>query len=165
MSSDLMKPFHDNIHMCNYSFVLISIFITRHRFCHPCIDQYLYFLIPKYIELRTSSISHIDLIWYDHAILQSYFIKMPKDISCYEKGQIPSWILMSLIMIHQVPISQCYGYPFTNNVSMTIKHLSPHLGIIVVSGLIVIYIIITVRISYDIFITYYVSFSRWVNPV
>jgi len=66
---------------------------------------------------------------------------------------------MSLSMIHQVPISQRYGYPFTDNVRMTIKHLSPHRGIIVVSGLIVIYTIITVRISYDIFITYYVVFS------
>jgi hypothetical protein len=51
---------------------------------------------------------------------------------------------MSLIMIHQVPISQRYGYPFTDNVRMAIKHLSPHLGIIVVSGLRVIYTIITV---------------------
>jgi len=72
---------------------------------------------------------------------------------------------MSLNMIHQVPISQRYGYPFTDNVKMTIKHLSPHLGIIVVLGLRVICTIITVRISYDIFITYYVVFSRWVNPV
>jgi len=56
--------------------------------------------------------------------------------------------------------SQRYGYPFTNNVIMTIKHLSSHLYIIVVSDLKVIYIIITVRISYDIFIKYYVVFSR-----
>ena len=86
-------------------------------------------------------------------------------ISCYEEGQIPSRTLMSLSMFHQVPINQRYGYPFTNNVSMATKHLSPHLGIIVVSGLRVIYTIITVRISYDNFITYYVVFSRWVNPV
>jgi len=72
---------------------------------------------------------------------------------------------MSLNMIHQVPISQRYGYPFTDNVRMTTKHLSPHIEIIVVSGLRVIYSIITVRISYDIFITYYVVLSRWVNPV
>jgi len=72
---------------------------------------------------------------------------------------------MSLSMIHQVPISQRYSYPFTDNVRMAIKHLSPHLGIILVSGLRVIYTIITVRISYDIFITYYVVFSRWVNPI
>jgi len=72
---------------------------------------------------------------------------------------------MSLSMIHQVPINQSYGYPFTDNVRITTKHLSPHLGIIVVSGLRVIYIIINVRISYDIFITYYIVFSRWVNPV
>ena len=58
---------------------------------------------------------------------------------------------MSLNMIHQLPINQCYGYPFTYNIKMAIKHLSPHLGIIVVSGLRVIYTIITVRISYDIF--------------
>jgi len=86
-------------------------------------------------------------------------------ISCYEEGKISSRTLMSLNMIHQVPISQRYGYPFTDNVKMTIKHLSPHLGIIVVLGLRVICTIITVRISYDIFITYYVVFSRWVNPV
>jgi hypothetical protein len=72
---------------------------------------------------------------------------------------------MSLSMIHQVPISQRYGYPFTDNVRMAIKHLTPHLGIIVVSGLRVIYTIITVIISYDIFITDYVVFSRWVNSV
>jgi len=72
---------------------------------------------------------------------------------------------MSLNVIHQAPISQHYGYPFTDNVSMTIKHFSQHLGIIVVSSLRVIYITITMRISYDIFIIYYVVFSRWVNLV
>jgi len=72
---------------------------------------------------------------------------------------------MSLNMIYQVLISQHYGYPFTDNVRMTIKHLSPHLGIIVVSGLRVIYTIITMRITYDIFITYYVVLSLWVSPV
>jgi len=46
---------------------------------------------------------------------------------------------------------------------MATKHLSPHLGIIVVSGLRVIYTIIIVRISYDNFITYYVVFSQWFN--
>jgi len=72
---------------------------------------------------------------------------------------------MSLSMIHQVPINQRYGYPFTDNVRITIKHLSTHLGIIVVSGLRVIYTIIIVRISYDNFITYYVVFSQWVDLV
>jgi len=72
---------------------------------------------------------------------------------------------MSLNMIHQVPISQRYGYSFKDNVRMAIKHLSPHPGIIVVSSLRVIYAIITVIISYYIFIIYYVVFSRWVNPV
>jgi len=67
---------------------------------------------------------------------------------------------MSLSMIHQVPISQRYGYPFTYNIRTAIKHLSPHLRMIVVSGLRVIYTIIIVRISYDIFITYYVVFLR-----
>jgi len=66
-------------------------------------------------------------------------------------------------MIHQVLISHRYGYPFTENVRMTIKYLSPHLGIIMVSGLRAIYTIITVIISYAIFITNYVVFSRWVN--
>ena len=50
MSSDLTKPFHDNTYVYAYSFVLISILISRHIFCHPCIDQYLYFWIPKYTE-------------------------------------------------------------------------------------------------------------------
>jgi len=72
---------------------------------------------------------------------------------------------MSLSMIHHVPINQHYGYPFTDNVRMATKHLSHHLGIIVVSGLRVIYTITIVRISYDNFITYYVVFSQWVNPV
>ena len=53
---------------------------------------------------------------------------------------------MYLNMIHQVPINQRYGYPFTDNVRMTTKHLSPPLGIIEVSGLRVIYTIIIVRI-------------------
>jgi len=166
MSSDLTKPFHDNTYVYTYSFVLIPILISRHRFCHPCIDQYLYFLIPKYTELRISPISYIDLVLHGHAVLQSYFIKRPKDITpVYEEGQIPSRTLMSLSMIHQVPINQRYGYPFTDNVRMATKHLSPHLGNIVVSGLRVIYTIIIVRISYDNFITYYVVFSQWVNPV
>ena len=60
---------------------------------------------------------------------------------------------MSLNMIFQVAINQHYGHHVTNNVWTTIKHLSPHLGIIVVSGLRVVYTIIIVRISYDIFIT------------
>jgi len=60
---------------------------------------------------------------------------------------------MSPSKIHQVPISQRCDYPFTDNVRMTIKHLSPYLGVVVVSGLRVIYTIITMRISYDIFIT------------
>jgi len=72
---------------------------------------------------------------------------------------------MSLSMIHQVPTNQRYCYPFTDNVRMTTKHLSPRLGIIVVSDLRVIYTIIIVRIFYDNFITYYVVFSQWVNPV
>ena len=72
---------------------------------------------------------------------------------------------MSLIMIHQVPINQRYGYSFTDNDRMATKHLSPHLGIIVVSCLRVIYNIFLVRISYDNFITYYVVLSQWVNPV
>jgi len=72
---------------------------------------------------------------------------------------------MSLGMIHQVPINQHYGYPFTDNVRMETKHLSPHVGIIVVSGLKAIYTIIILRISYDNLITYYVVFSLWVNPV
>ncbi|AES62163.1 hypothetical protein MTR_1g095120 [Medicago truncatula] len=42
---------------------------------------------------------------------------------------------MTLSMIHQVPINQRYCYPFTDNVRMATKHLSPHLEIIVVSGL------------------------------
>ncbi|AES75532.2 NB-ARC domain disease resistance protein [Medicago truncatula] len=98
------------------------------------------------------------------AILKSYFIKRPKDISpVYEEGQISSRTLMTLSMIHQVPINQRYCYPFTDNVRMTTKHLSPHLEIIVVSGLRAIYIIIIVRISYDNFITYYVVFSQEAN--
>ena len=48
---------------------------------------------------------------------------------------------------------------------MATRHLNPHLEIIVVSGLRAIYIIIIVRISYDNFITYYVVFSQWVNPI
>jgi len=51
-------------------------------------------------------------------------------------------------MICQVLINQHYGYPVTDNVWMTIKYLSLHLEIIVVSGLRVIYTIIIVRISY-----------------
>ena len=70
-----------------------------------------------------------------------------------KEGQIPSRTLMSLNMIFQVAINQHYGHHVTNNVWTTIKHLSPHLGIIVVSGLRVVYTIIIVRISYDIFIT------------
>ncbi|KEH16154.1 hypothetical protein MTR_0297s0010 [Medicago truncatula] len=105
-------------------------------------------------------------IRHGHAVLQSYFIKRPKDISpVYEEGQIPSRTLMPLSMIHQVPINQRYGYPFTYNVRMATKYLSPHLGIRVVSGLRVIYTIIIVRISYDNFITYYVVFSRWVDKI
>ncbi|KEH26560.1 hypothetical protein MTR_6g464640 [Medicago truncatula] len=38
-------------------------------------------------------------------------------------------------MIHQVPISKHYDYPFIDNVRMTIKHLNPHLEITMVSGL------------------------------
>lgn len=72
---------------------------------------------------------------------------------------------MTLSMIHQVLINQRYCYPFTDNVRMATKHLSPHLEIIVVSGLRVMYIIIIMRISYDNFITYYVVFSQWVNPI
>ena len=99
MSSDLTKHFHDNTYVYTYPFVLISILISRHRFCHPCIDQYLYFLTPKYTELRISSISYIDLDRHDHAVLQSYFIKRPKDITpVYEEGQIPSRTLMSLFI-------------------------------------------------------------------
>ena len=85
--------------------------------------------------------NNIDLVQQGHAVLQSYFIKRPKDITTvYDEGQIPSRTLMSLSMIHQVPINQRYGYPFTDNVRMPTKHLSPHLGIIVVSGLRVIYV-------------------------
>jgi len=72
---------------------------------------------------------------------------------------------MSLNMIHQIPINQRYGYPFTDNVRMATNHLSPHVGIIVVSGLRAIYTIIIVIISYDNLITYYVVFSLWVNPI
>ncbi|KEH19575.1 hypothetical protein MTR_8g464140 [Medicago truncatula] len=83
--------------------------------------------IAKFMGL-TEEIRH------GHAVLQSYFIKRPKDLSpVYEEAQIPSRTLMSLSMIHQVPINQRYGYPFTDNVRMATKHLSPHLGIIVVS--------------------------------
>ena len=46
---------------------------------------------------------------------------------------------------------------------MTIKHLSPDLRIIVVSGLRVVYIIINMRITYNTFITYYAVFSWWVS--
>jgi len=80
-------------------------------------------------------------------------------------GQISSRTLMSLNMFRQVSINQRYGHPITDNVWMIIEHLSPYLGIIVVSGQRVVYAIIIVRISYDTFITYYVVFSRWVNPV
>ncbi|KEH16021.1 hypothetical protein MTR_0376s0040 [Medicago truncatula] len=77
----------------------------------------------------------VDCFRHNNAILQSYFIKRPKDISpVYEEGQIPSRKLMTLNMIHQVPINQRYGYPFTDNVRMETKYLSPHLGIKVVSG-------------------------------
>ncbi|KEH27164.1 hypothetical protein MTR_6g488310 [Medicago truncatula] len=97
-----------------------------------------------FIELLVCSASQKPLwgfIRHGHAILQSYFIKRPKDISpVYEEGQIPSRTLMSLSMIHQVPINQRYGYPFTDNVRMETKYLSPHLGIIVVSGLRAIYV-------------------------
>jgi hypothetical protein len=140
MSSDLTKPFHDNTHVYKYSFVSISLLIPRHRFCHPCIDQCLLFLIPKYTEQRISPISYIDLVRHSHAVLQLYFINRPKDISLiYEEGQIPSRTLMSLSMIHQVPINQRYGYPFTDNVRMATKYLRTHLVIIVVSCLRAIY--------------------------
>jgi len=52
-----------------------------------------------------------------------------------QEGEIPSRTLMSLNMIRQMSINQPYGYPVTNGVRMTIKHLSPYLGIIVISGL------------------------------
>jgi len=65
---------------------------------------------------------------------------------------------MFLNMIHQVPISQRYGYPFTYNVRMAIKHLSPHLRIIVVSGLRVIYTIIPIYIKALLWIHLRISF-------
>jgi hypothetical protein len=55
---------------------------------------------------------------------------------------------MSLSMICQLPINQLYSYPIVNNV-ITIKHLGPCVENIVVLNLRVVYIIITIRISYD----------------
>jgi len=55
---------------------------------------------------------------------------------------------MSFNMIRQMPINQRYGDLVTYNVWMAIKHLIPHLGIIVISGLSVVYTIIIMRISY-----------------
>jgi len=59
----------------------------------------------------------MDLVRHGHAILQSYFIKKPKDISpVMKEGEISSRTLMSLSMIRQIPINQRYGHPITDNV-------------------------------------------------
>ena len=56
---------------------------------------------------------------------------------------------MSLSMLRGVPINCLYGYPVTDNVGSAIKHSTPHLGSIVVSGRRVVYTIITMRMTYD----------------
>jgi hypothetical protein len=50
-------------------------------------------------------------------------------------SQISTRLLVSLNMICEVHIKQIYGYPFTDNLRITIRHLSPHLGIIVALSL------------------------------
>ena len=56
---------------------------------------------------------------------------------------------MSLSMLRGVPINCLYGHPITDNVSSVIRHSTPHLESIVVSGRRVVYTIITMRITYD----------------
>ncbi|KAK2422371.1 hypothetical protein QL285_032911 [Trifolium repens] len=63
--------------------------------------------------------------------------------------QIPSRSLLSLSMLCEVPINCLYGYPVTDNVRSATKHLTPHLGYKVVSGLRAVYTIITMRVTYD----------------
>ena len=109
-----------------------------------------YFLIPEYTDQRISSISHIDLVRRGHAFYQSYSIKRPIDItSVKQEGLIPSRSLMSLSMLCEAPINCLYGHPVTDNVRSVTKHLTPHLGYIVVSGLRAVYTIITMRVTYD----------------
>lgn len=151
--------------MCIIIHLPLYLYWTQHILCHPCVAQYLYFDSEIYWVTNKSNI-HIDLIQHSHVILQSYSIKRPKDISfVIHEGQISSRILMTLNMISQLALSQLYYYHMTNNVWITVKHFSPYIRILVVSGLIVVYIIFTIRISYDTFITYYVVFSWWVNLV
>ncbi|KAI5441499.1 hypothetical protein KIW84_010829 [Lathyrus oleraceus] len=70
----------------------------------------------------------------DRVILVQFNIG-PIDIyPVMQDGQIPSRSLMSLSMLRGVPINCLYGYPVTDNVGSTIKHSTPHLGSIVVSG-------------------------------
>ena len=91
------NPFHDNIHVYNYSFVLIYIYWSQGIDFVTLVQINLYIsFVAKYIEQRISPIFHIDLVRHGHGVLQSYFIKSPKDIShVYEEGQIPSRTLMS----------------------------------------------------------------------
>jgi hypothetical protein len=159
--------FHDNILVYNYPFPLIFILKTRHIPCTLVYSQYLYFLIPKYTEYWISPISHICLIQHWHAILQSYFIKTPKDTSpVMHEGTISSKILMFLNMIRQLPINQLYRYRVIVNIWMTIKHLEStsrdHSRFRSKSG---IHHHHYENISYDTFITYYVVFSSWINIV
>ncbi|KAK2436161.1 hypothetical protein QL285_021366 [Trifolium repens] len=63
--------------------------------------------------------------------------------------QIPSRSLLSLSMLCEVPINCLYGHPVTDNVRSATKHLTPHLGYKVVSGLRAAYTIITMRVTYD----------------
>ena len=63
--------------------------------------------------------------------------------------QIPSRTLLSLSMLCEVPINCLYGHPVTDNVRSVTKHLTPHLGYKVVSGLRAAYTIITMRVTYD----------------
>jgi len=132
----------------------------------PLYSSIFIFLDPEiYWVTNKSNISY----WLNSAWpcnFKSYFIKRPKDIfHVMHEGKISSRTLMSLNMICQLSINQLYHYLVIDNVWMTIKHLSPHLGIIVVSGLRAACTIITMRISYDTFITYYVVFSWQVNQV
>src|SRR6187399_211372 len=60
--------------------------------------------------------------------------------------QIPSRSLLSLSMFRKVPINCLYNYPVTDNVRSATKYFTPHLGYKVVSGLRVVYTIITMRV-------------------
>ncbi|KAK2428566.1 hypothetical protein QL285_027079 [Trifolium repens] len=63
--------------------------------------------------------------------------------------QIPSRSLLSLSMLCEVPINCLYDHPVTENVRSATKYLTLHLGYILVSGLRVVYTIITMRVTYD----------------